>query len=141
VTPRCTGGDMKYTFRLLLAALALHAQVAAGDDSKCLADYRLAVRACVRSLDFLIPGVRTGAQRACVEGAVLTKAYCMSGTDACLDTCQAAYEDSVAACEETFAPATCAGGVTCEAIILQERDNCISHAVGVLDSCSAVCPM
>jgi hypothetical protein len=132
---------MKKIFHLLFAGLALHTPIAAGDDIKCQTDYRLAVRACVRSLDFLIPGVRTGAQRACVEGAVLTKAYCMSGTNACLDNCQVAYEDSVAACEETFAPATCAGGATCEAIILQERDNCISHAVGVLDSCSAVCPM
>jgi hypothetical protein len=132
---------MKYTFRLLLAALALHAQVAAGDDSKCLADYRLAVRACVRSSDFLVPTERAGAQRACVEGALLTKAYCVSGTNACLDTCQIAYEDSVAACEVTFAPAICAEGATCEEIIRQQRDNCTSHAVGVLDSCSAACPM
>jgi hypothetical protein len=132
---------MRDTFHLLLAVLALHAQVAAADDIKCRTDYGLAVRACVRSLDFLIPGVRAGAQRACVDGALLTKEYCMSGANACLDNCQVGYEESVAACEEKFAPAICAGGATCEEIILHERDNCIFNAVSVLDSCSAACPM
>jgi hypothetical protein len=132
---------MRDAFHLLVAVLALHAQVAAADDIKCQMDYGLALRACVRSLDFLSPGVRVGAQRACVEGALLTKAYCMFEANACLDDCEFGYEDAVAACEVTFAPAICLGGATCEEIILQERDNCISNAVGVLDSCSAACPM
>jgi hypothetical protein len=131
---------MKYTFHLLLAALALHTQIAAGDDIKCQTDYGLAMRACVRSLDFLNPSVRAGARRACVDGARLTKASCMSGTDACLDNCPVGCEDSVSACEATLAPAICAERATCEEIILQERDKCISNAVSVLDSYSAVCP-
>ncbi len=131
---------MKHIFHLVLAAFVLHTQFAAGDDIKCKTVYGQAVRACARSLDLLTLNVRAGAQKACVEGAVLTRGYCMSGISACLEKCQAAYENSVSACEVTFAPAICAGGETCEAIILQERDNCISNAVGVLDSCSAACP-
>ena len=131
---------MKNAFRLLLAAFALHAQVAAGDDLKCRAVYAQAVSACARSLDLLVLNGRAGAQKACVEGAVLTRAYCMAGTNACLDKCQAAYANSVTACEETFAPAVCGEDATCEAIILQQRDNCISSAVSTLDACSAACP-
>lgn len=131
---------MKYTFQLLLAALVLHAQMAAGDDIACQTVYGQALSACARSLDWLTQSPRAGAQRACVDGALLTKAYCMSGSNACLDHCHGAYENSVAACEATFAPGMCAGGEACEAIILQESDSCISHAVGVLDSCSAACP-
>ena len=131
---------MKYTFHLLLAALALHTQMAAGDDTACQSVYGHALSACARSLDWLTPNPRAGAQRACVDGALLTRAYCVSGTNACLDNCQSAYENSVAACEVTFAPVVCAGDATCETIILQQGDNCISHAVSVLDSCSAACP-
>ena len=131
---------MKSAFALFLAALALHAEVAAGDEIRCRTAYGQAVRACARSLDLLALSGRAGAQKACVEGAVLTRAYCMSGINACLDKCEGTYESSVAACEETFAPALCAENATCEAIILQQRDNCISSAVSALDFCSAACP-
>jgi len=131
---------MKNMAHLFLAALVLHAQAALGDDVKCKTDFGQAVRACARSLDLLALDARGGAQKACVDGAVLTKAYCMSGTNACLDRCQVAYESSVGACEATFAPAMCAENATCEAIIQQQRDNCISNAVGTLDFCSAACP-
>jgi hypothetical protein len=131
---------MKSTFHWFFAALVLHTPIAAGDEIKCKTAYGEAISACARSLDLLALDARSGAQKACVEGAVLTRAYCMSGVDACLDDCQASYEHSVAACEVTFASAACAGNVSCEAIIRQQSDNCISHAVSVLDSCSAACP-
>jgi hypothetical protein len=131
---------MKYTFHLLLAALVLHPQYAAGDDIECQAVYGQALSTCARSLDWLTSNPRAGAQKACVDGARLTRAYCMSGINACLDYCQSAYEHSVASCEATFAPAVCTGGATCEAIILQQSDNCISHAVSMLEACSAACP-
>jgi hypothetical protein len=131
---------MKSRFYLFFAALALHTQIAAGDDINCKATYGQALRACARSWDLLISNGRAGAQKACVEGAVLTRAYCMSGIDACLDHCQVSYEKSAAACEATFAPATCAEETRCESIILQQRDNCISNAVSGLDSCSQACP-
>ena len=131
---------MKNIFCLFFAALALHAPNAAGGDIQCKATYGEAMRSCARSWDLLTSSARAGAQKACVEGAVLTKAYCMAGVNACLDKCQASYERSAAACEGTFSPAICAGDEKCEAIILQQGDNCISSVVNALDSCSAACP-
>ncbi len=131
---------MKIIVHSFIAALVLHIQVAAANDISCRTDYLQTVSACARSLDLLASNARAGAQKACVVGARLTRAYCMSGADACLDRCHVAFERSVAACETTFAPAVCAGGVACEAIILQQSDNCVSNAVSELDFCSAACP-
>jgi hypothetical protein len=130
---------MKNIFHLFLAAFVLQAQGGAADDLECRTAHRQAISACARSLDLLALDARAGAQKACVDGAVLTRGYCMSGIDECLDNCQRSYENSVAACEATFDPADCGGGAACEAIILQQADNCVSNVVSVLDSCSAAC--
>lgn len=131
---------MKNAIYLFFAALVLHTQVAAGDDTRCKTVYGQAMRACTRSPDLLSVNGRAGAQKACVEGAVLTRSYCMSGINACWDSCRALYEKSVAACEATFAPAMCAGETTCESIILQQRENCIANVITGLDACSDACP-
>jgi hypothetical protein len=131
---------MKTFFHLFVAALALHASVAAADDAQCRSAFGQAMRSCASSWELLTSNSRSGAQKACVDGAVLTKAYCLSGVSACLDRCQVSYERSVAACETTFSRTMCAADAKCEAVIAQENDNCISSAVGVLDVCSAACP-
>jgi hypothetical protein len=131
---------MKTILHLFLAALALHVQGAAADDLECRKAHGEAISACARSLDLLAQAMRAGAQKACIDGAVLTRSYCMSEVDECLDNCQRSYENSVAVCEATFNPTACAGSATCEAIILQQRDNCVSSVVNVLNSCSAACP-
>lgn len=131
---------MRNIFYLFFAVLVLHTQIAAGDDTRCKTVYGQAMRACARSSDLLALNGRAGAQKACVEGAVLTRSYCMSGINACWDNCLASYDKSVAACEANFAPDICAGEITCESIILQQRDNCISNGVSGLDSCSDACP-
>jgi hypothetical protein len=130
---------MKNMFRLFFAALVLHTQSAAGDDIKCTTAYRQAMTACARSFDGLTMVVRAGAQRACVDGARLTQAYCMSGSNPCLDDTLAAYDRSLARCEADFDPAACAGELACEQIIAQQRDNCISYTVSVLDARTAAC--
>ena len=131
---------MQRRFGVFVVALLLHVPIAAGDDLQCKAVYRGALRDCARSLDLLASDARGGAQKACVDGAQITRAYCASGVNACLDRCTVTYEKSVVACEATFATAVCRGGETCESIVLQQRDNCISHTVSVLDACSAACP-
>jgi hypothetical protein len=131
---------MKTLSCLFFAALVLHTQIAAADDTRCKTVYGQAVRACARSADLLVINGRAGAQKACVDGAVLTRSYCVSEINACWNNCQASYEKSVVACEATFAPAICAGEMACESIILQQRDNCISHVVSGLDACSEACP-
>jgi hypothetical protein len=131
---------MKTFLHLFVGALALHASIAAADDAQCRSDFGQAMRSCARSWELLTSNTRSGSQKACVDGALLTKAYCLSGVNACLDRCQASYQHSVAACEATFSPTVCAGGEKCEAVILQENDNCVSSTVSVLDACSAACP-
>lgn len=130
---------MKNIFYLFFAALVLHTQFAAGDEFKCTTAYGQAMRACARSLDLLTMNVRAGAQRACVEGARLTQAYCMSGSNPCLDDALAAYDRSLATCEADFDPAACAGELACEHIIAQQRDNCLSYTVSMLDAHTAAC--
>ena len=121
------------------SALALHAAVAASSDIACRQVYFHTVRTCGQALDLLGPELRAGAQRACVDGARLTKAYCMSGNDICPDNCLAAYDRSVAKCETDFDPAVCTGVVACAEIIAQQRDNCVSHVVGLLETCTNAC--
>jgi hypothetical protein len=130
---------MKSMSILFWAALVLHAGAAAGDDVACRQTYSQAVRTCAHTLNLLSPDVRAGAQSACVEGARLTQGYCVSGISACPDDCLVAYDRSLAACEAGFDSAVCAGGVVCAQIIVQQRDNCLSYAVGVLDACTAAC--
>jgi hypothetical protein len=131
---------MKNMLPLFFAMLALHAPLAAADDVKCRTVYVHALKACARSPDLLALSGRAGAQKACVEGAAITRTYCMSESNACWENCQARYDRSTAACEADFAPAVCGGETMCESIILQQRDNCISHVVSGLDSCSDACP-
>jgi len=131
---------MKSTLIWFVAALALHTQLAAGAGIGCRRSYADAVGACAQPSNLADPGLRAGAQRACVDGARITRSYCMSAVDACLDQGETAYEGSVAACETTFDPAVCAAGSTCEDTILQQRANCISVAVSVLASGAAACP-
>ena len=131
---------MKCAHRWLLAALALQAPLAAGGDIECRESYSHAVAACAQPSNLPDPALRAGAQRACVDGARITRSYCMSGIDACLDSREAAYESSVAACEVTFDPAVCAAGPTCEDTILRQRANCISVAASVLAAGAAACP-
>jgi hypothetical protein len=130
---------MKSTSILFSAALLLHAGAAPGDDIACRKTYTHTLSTCARSLSALDPDGRAGAQRACVEGARLTQAYCVSGVDTCLDDSLNAYDRSAAACEAGFDPSACAGGVVCEQVIAQQRDNCLSHAVSVLDARTAAC--
>jgi len=131
---------MKRTLLWLVAALALQTQWAAAGDIECRRSYSLAVGACAQPSNLPDPGLRAGGQRACVDGARITRSYCTSEIDACLDRGEAAYETSVAACEATFDPAVCAAGLTCEDTILQQRANCVSVAVSALASGAAACP-
>lgn len=96
---------------MLLAALVLHSEAVAGDDIACLQTYGQTVRTCAHTLNLLSPDLRAGAQRACVEVARLTLAYCMPGINVCLDNSQVADDRSVAACEAVVDSAVCAGGV------------------------------
>jgi hypothetical protein len=121
------------------SALVLHAAIAASADIACRQVYFQTVRSCGQSLDLLGPDLRAGVQRACVEGARLTKAYCMSGNDVCPDDCLVAYDRSVAKCEAVFDPAVCTGVMACAEVIVQQRDNCLSHAVGLLETCTNAC--
>lgn len=130
---------MKRMSILFSAALLLHAGAAPGDDIACRKTYSQALGTCARSFDVLDPDARAGAQRACVEGARLTQAYCVSGMDACLGDSLLAYDRSVAVCEAGFDPTACFGGVVCEQVIAQQRDNCVSHEVSVLDARTAAC--
>ena len=130
---------MKSTSLMFCAALVLHAGAAMGDDIACRQTYGETLRTCARTLNLLNPDLRAGAQRACVEGARLTQAYCVSGIDMCVDGCLVAYDRSVAACEAVFDSVFCAGAAACERIITQQRDNCLSYAVGALDACTAAC--
>lgn len=137
--PPCEGDDMNRLSLLFSAVLALQAGAAFGDDITCRQTYGETLRTCARTLNLLSPDLRTGAQRACVEGARLTQAYCMAGADACLDDCLAAYDRSVPACETVFDSVVCVGGAQCERTVTQQRDNCLSYAVDVLGACSAAC--
>lgn len=124
---------------LFAAALVLHAGAASGDDVTCRQTYGDTLRSCARTLSLLNPDLRAGAQRACVEGARLTRTYCISAIDACPDDCLLAYDRSVPACETVFDSVVCAGGAECERTIAQQRDNCLSFAVDVLHACSTAC--
>lgn len=131
---------MKRTLRWFIAALALQPPFAAGGDVECRQGYRDALGACAQPSNLPDPVLRAGAQRACVDGARLTRSYCMSAMDAWLDGGEAAYERSVAACEATFDPAACGAGATCADTLLQQRANCIAVAVGVLASGASASP-
>ena len=131
---------MKNAICSFLAALALQAQVATGGDIDCRTRYVQAVGACAQLSNLFDPGLRAGAQIACVDGARITRSYCMSETDACLDYRQVAFDNSAAGCEATFDPTVCAAAAACEDTILQQRANCISVAAGVLASGTAACP-
>ncbi len=130
---------MTSTMRWFIAALALQAPFAAGGNLGCRESYRDAVGACAQPSNLPDPALRAGAQTACVDGARLTRSYCTTGIDACLDGGEAAYERSVAACAATFDLVVCRGGPTCEDTLLQQRANCIHSAVGVLASGAAAC--
>lgn len=130
---------MKSQSLLFSAALLLHAGVVPADDIACRQTYSQTLSACARPLNVLDSNRRAGAQRACVEGARLTQAYCMSESNTCLDDNLVAYDRSLAACEADFDPAACAGGLTCEGIIAQQRDSCLSYMVSMLDARTAAC--
>lgn len=131
---------MKSTLRWFIAALALQPPFAAGGDVECRKSYRDALGACAQPSNLPDPALRAGAQMACVDGARITRSYCMSATDAWLDDGEVAYVTSVAACEATFDPAVCGVGPTCADTILQQRANCIAVAVGELASGTAASP-
>jgi hypothetical protein len=130
---------MKSMSFLLSAAFVLHAGDASGDDMACRQTYSRTLSECAHTLRLLSPDLRAGAQRACVEGARLTQAYCASGSNVCLDNCLATYDRSGAVCETVFDSGICAGGAVCAQTIIQQRDNCLSYGVGVLDACTAAC--
>jgi len=130
---------MKSKALLFSAAFLLSSGAVLADDSACRQTYSQTLSACARSLNMLESNRRAGAQRACVDGARLTQAYCMSGTNACLDDKLVAYDRSLAACEADFDPAACAGVLACEQIIAQQRDNCLSYTVSMLDARTAAC--
>jgi hypothetical protein len=130
---------MKSMSWLFSAALLLHAGAVTADDNACRQTYSQTLSACAHSLNMLDPNRRAGAQRACVEGARLTQAYCMSGSNTCLDDNLFAYDRSLAACEADFDPAACAGRLACEQVIAQQRDNCVSYTVSMLDARTAAC--
>jgi hypothetical protein len=137
--PHLQGGAMKSLSWLFFAVLLLHAEVAPADDMACRQAYSRSLNACARSLDMFDPNGRAGAQRACVDGARLTQAYCMSESNACLNDGLAAYDHSLAACEAEFDTAVCAGEMVCEQVIAQQRDNCLSYTVTMLDVSTAAC--
>lgn len=124
---------------LIAAALTPYLGSANAGDQRCADSYGQTLRGCARSLDLLDAELRAGAQQACVEGARLTWAYCTPRIDACVEGCLAAYDRSLGACQAEFEPAICLAGSTCAGLVIQQRDNCTSHAVGTLDACTATC--
>lgn len=58
----------------------------------------------------------------------------------CVDSCQTAYNNIVAICEQTYDPAICGGDTSCEQLVLEFRNNCISSAEIGLNQCRASQP-
>jgi hypothetical protein len=58
---------------------------------------------------------------------------------ACLNGCQATYNESVVTCNAIYDPAVCGGNLVCEAGVTAQREECVGIASGELNSCSLSC--
>lgn len=136
----------------LLKAIAVTALVAAvlpsssqttGDRQECQKAYVTKITGCAQGLGFLEKIVRAGAQKACVEGAKVSRNSCLAGVvvPTCQDSCLAAYNILQQSCETAFSPAVCGGVVECEAEVLSQRANCVAVALDILNACTASCPV
>jgi len=128
--------------QLMFAALLMTSAQAFAADNVCQKNFGAAVSQCAKNLDFLAPNIRAGAQKACVDDAKLAKVVCESGTvdnSQCLNACQATYESNVISCQNAYNPAQCGGNLACEAYYINQRADCISNSVNILNSCSQSC--
>jgi hypothetical protein len=137
---------MKLSFLLVATFATLFSQIAAAADNTCQKNFGLAVASCATSLNFLSPNVRAGAQKACVDDAKSAKALCLNGTPppSCLETCQTNYNNNINYCEQAYTDAInniCFGDQACVVVYTQQRADCISTSVNILNSCTASCPV
>lgn len=59
--------------------------------------------------------------------------------NACLDACQTTYDQAQNFCVLTYDPSSCGGNTTCEGIVQQQLDQCLSDAGTALNQCFASC--
>jgi hypothetical protein len=135
--------EVKTSFLLVVALATLITDVAAATDNTCQKNFGLAVASCATSLSFLSPNVRAGAQKACVTDAKLAKDLCLNGAPppSCLETCQTNYSNTINYCDPTYTNSLqgCGGDTVCEALLLQQKSDCIAASVDILNSCMASC--
>jgi hypothetical protein len=119
---------MRIFLSIILSAMVWTSPSIAADE--CQNIYLNTVRECAK-----LPYRST-----CVQTAIGAREACKKGPNQCILTCQATYESNVISCQQAYDPAVCSGNIACEAFYNQQRADCISQSVTILNSCSNACP-
>lgn len=132
-----------FTFLILVAALFLQTQISSAADNECQQAFGFNVAQCNQFLDnkLLTPKERADAHRACVEDARVARDACLLGVNQCLNLCQAVYNETALACQQTYETglASCFGNQACVVFFEAQRAACLSSALDALNTCTFSC--
>jgi hypothetical protein len=132
---------MKNIFSLLVLGFLFQSQNVFAGTRECLRDFANNVITCGITVNQqpLTRAQKVQALKVCVDNVTTIKNACLNGMNQCLNTCQATYDASTLTCNQNNDPAQCAGNAYCEQILIQNRTDCNTQALGTFDTCKANC--